>query len=273
MPAYVEHPDKPGTIIDVMALQGENPLRVLPAFLLPGWMKRDSWSRREALMLLAGYNPNVTQWTETADGFGMFPAGNVGYLDKLSESMIRAANVSWRHPRYEEALREFWALSSYAAGGSLDERNPPSEWIAWAASKEFSPYWLSMLDSATTSPPDVSSVGASPSRTQAPYQNTRDWWALNEIVQLEKSGTRAVDITADLLLQKLALQVGNGNCLSEADPNGKWIKWKDENDGEKKWHSSAIVEWLNRRGYGPRRTGTAAKKAKGKRKTGAKKLR
>jgi hypothetical protein len=141
MPAYVDHPDHPGTPIDVVVLQGENPLRVLPAFLLPEWMKRDTWSRREAVMLLAGYNPNVTRWSETTDGFGQYSAGNVGYLDGLSESMIRAASVNWRHPRYEEALQQFWMLSDYANGSSLDERKLPSEWIAWASSKGFTPYW------------------------------------------------------------------------------------------------------------------------------------
>lgn len=273
MPHYVDDPENPGKPIDVIKLQGRYPLRDLPAFLLSRWMKHDTWSRREALMLLAGYNPDVTQWTEVADGFAQFFAGNRGYLDGMSDWMIQHANVHWRHPRHDEAYKQFLALSDYARGSPLDERKPPTEWINWAASKEFSPYWLSMLDSSTPSPSDVSSVDASPSRTQAPYQNTRDWFALNEIAQLEKSGTRAVDITADLLLQKLTLQVGKGNCLHEADPNGKWIDWKNEDDDVKRWYSSAIVEWLNRRGYGPRGTSAAAKKVTGKGKFAAKRAR
>jgi hypothetical protein len=137
MPHYVDDPENPGKPIDVIKLQGRYPPRVLPAFLLSGWMKRDTWSRREALMLLAGYNPSITQWTETIDGFGQFFAGNRGYLDGMSDWMIRRANVHWQHPRHDEAYEQFLALSDYARGGSLDERKTPSEWLTWAASKGF----------------------------------------------------------------------------------------------------------------------------------------
>lgn len=144
--AYVQHPDNPDLTIDVMKLQAEDPLRVLPAYLLPDWLKRDTWSRREALLLLAGYNPNVTQWTETSNGFDQFPAGNnVGYLDMLTEKIIRHANVAWRHPRHDEAYEQFLILSDYARGGSLEERRTPSAWIEWAASKNFAPYWIGAL--------------------------------------------------------------------------------------------------------------------------------
>jgi hypothetical protein len=115
-------------------------------------------------------------------------------------------------------------------------------------------------------PATVSSMESIPARTQTPYQNTRDWWALNEVEQLKHSGTRATDITAALLLQKLALQVGKMNCLTQADSHGKWIEWTDENGDKKRWNASAVTEWLARRGYGPRRT-TKVAKAKKKAKT------
>ena len=140
MPNYVDDPENPGKPIDVVKLQARHPLQVLPAFLLPEWMKSDTWSRREALMLLAGYNPHTTVWDETSEGLGMF-ARERGYLDGLSDRMIQAANVHWFHPRFDEAYKQLLTLSGYATGGSLDERKTPDEWIAWAATKGFSPYW------------------------------------------------------------------------------------------------------------------------------------
>jgi hypothetical protein len=143
MTAYVRNPSDPDNVIDVIKLQDQDPLKVLEPCLIYDRMNWDTWTRREALMLLAGYYPATTIWTETNDGFGDNPAGNcVGYLDKLTEKTIRHAEVSWRHPRYEEASEQFHTLCNYARGGSLDERKTPSEWIAWAASKGFEPYWL-----------------------------------------------------------------------------------------------------------------------------------
>lgn len=111
-------------------------------------------------------------------------------------------------------------------------------------------------------PHAVSSSDTSPATTQndappAPYQNTRDWWAEHQLAELKKSGTRAVDITADLLLQRLAPLVGQGNCFSAADPQRKWIEYTNEDGEKKKWNSSAIREWLHRRRYGPRKSGAS----------------
>lgn len=251
MPAYVKHPDHPGTTIDIVRLQDENSLRVLPAFLLPEWMKRDSWSRREALMLLAGYDPIVTQWTETGKGFGMFPAGNVGYLDKLSESMIHAAKVSWRHPRYEEALQQFLALSNYAAGGSLDERKPPSEWIAWAHSKGFSPYWLSMLDSSATSPSDVNaSLSGTESTTTIPTnkKQTAIGREIDQVIARIESGDTSVIIDQHSVMSELIKRVGSsGSCIVEIVGAGLGVIWKDTAGKNNKLTKEALKKRLQRR--------------------------
>lgn len=260
----VPHPRIPGSAIDVVALQAEDSCKVLDPVLIPGWMKRDTWSREEAVLLLAGYNPNTTQWSKNSTGFGQYAAGNVGYVDGLSDSMIKAANVSWRHPRWEEAFAQFLDLADYARGSPLEERRSPKEWIAWAASKNFTPYWLPWLDGAGKTVPEghdglaqtVASGG--PGRTESasvdgdPYENSKEWFARQAIAQLENSGTRAIDITAALLLKQLIPLVGNGNCFTKADPQGQWIETADENGDTKRWNRSAIVEWLARRGYGPR---------------------
>lgn len=152
MPFYVDDPANPGEPIDVIELQKRDTQKDLQPYLLPEWMKRDTWSRREALMMLAGYNPSVTQWNETSSGFGQFPAGNRGYLDGMSDWMIQHANVHWRHPRHDDAYKQFLTLSDYAQGGSLDERKTPDEWVAWARSKQFEPYWLTS-DSGNSAAP------------------------------------------------------------------------------------------------------------------------
>jgi len=139
MPFYVPDPDNAGLHVDVNELQRRDPSKLLEPVLLPQWLDRDTWSRREALMLLAGFNPNITQWTESDQGFGQYPAGHIGFLDGTTWHLLGAVNV--RHPRSSECQAEFWKLSEYARCGSLDERRSPQAWIAWAATKRFEPYW------------------------------------------------------------------------------------------------------------------------------------
>lgn len=141
MPFYVDDPDASGQKVDVVVLQGRDPLQALEPVLIVGWLKRDTWSRREALLLLAGYDPNTTQWIEVSDGLGQFPAGNIGYLDGITQSAMWSANVYWQHPRNDESYEQLLTLANYARGGSLDERKAPQGWIAWATSKGFVPYW------------------------------------------------------------------------------------------------------------------------------------
>lgn len=252
MPHYVNHPDHPGTTIDVMRLQDETPFKVLPPFLLSEWIKRDTWSRREALMLLAGYNPAVTKWTESPDGFGQFPAGNVGYLDALTESVIYEAKVSWRHPRWEEALEQFLDLADYARGASLDERCTPKDWIEWAANKGFTPYWLAWLqpgvepsaEGSGVSPQTMSSV--SPQGRESPGSmgpvsrpdneptatRQNDLGILIDAVvdQLENSGVR---VGVACVMAELVKLKGTGCCIVDADTAGQVVYWRND-DGEKK---------------------------------------
>ena len=266
MPHYVNHPDHPGTTIDVMRLQDETPFRVLPPFLLSEWIKRDTWSRREALMLLAGYDPAVTKWTESPDGFGQFAAGNVGYLDALTESVIYEAKVSWRHPRWEEALEQFLDLADYARGASLDERRTPKDWIEWAANKGFTPYWFAWMqpgvepiaEGSGVSPQTMSAV--SPQERESPGSmnpvsrpdneptatRQNDLGILIDAVidRLEASGA---PVSVASVMAELVKLKGTGCCIVDADLAGQVVYWRND-DGEKKMLAkNALKSRLNRR--------------------------
>jgi hypothetical protein len=143
MPHYVDDPENPGQHIDVLLLQRRDPLKVLFPDRLEGFWRRDLWTRREALQLLAGYNPNSTSWTESSEGFGQFSSGGIGYLDSMTELQLRYAGIA--HPLHTQCLEHFWMLSEYAKGGSLDEKKSPQAWVEWANSKSFTPYWLQYL--------------------------------------------------------------------------------------------------------------------------------
>jgi len=252
-------------MIDVMRLQDESPFRVLPPFLLSEWIKRDTWSRREALMLLAGYDPAVTKWTESPDGFGQFAAGNVGYLDALTESVIYEAKVSWRHPRWEEALEQFLDLTDYARGASLDERRTPKDWIEWAANKDFTPYWLAWLQPNTqlipegqdSSPQTVSAIGpqgkgslASGDQVSSPdngpsVARQNDLGILIDAVvdRLENSGVR---VGVACVMAELVKLKGTGCCIVDADTAGQVVYWRND-DGEKKMLTKGALKGRLRR--------------------------
>jgi hypothetical protein len=253
MAEYVRDPDNPlGPNVAVIEIQKRDPLRVLKPILIHGWLKRDTWSRREALMLLAGYNPSVTQWTETAEGFGQFAAGNVGYLDALTESVIYEAKVSWRHPRWEEALEQFLDLADYARGNPLEERRTPEQWIAWAASKGFTPYWLAwpwslgetspgrpnspaqtMRDASSEgkeSPTPVVPVSSTDNMQIATRQNDVGLLIDTVVTQLEGAGVR---VSVAQVMAGLVKLKGTGCCIVDADPAGQVVYWRND-DGEKK---------------------------------------
>lgn len=140
MPHYVDDPENPGTKIDVHALQERHPLRDLDPIFVVNRLRDDSWTLREALQILAGYDPTRTQWEEANGQLFQTPPGLHFYLDGLSSELLRQKGLT--HPRRMENLSDINDLMHYARHSSLDERRTPAAWIDWAESKAFAPYWL-----------------------------------------------------------------------------------------------------------------------------------
>ncbi|MDA8363701.1 MAG: hypothetical protein M0Z84_07745 [Gammaproteobacteria bacterium] len=141
MPHYVRDPDT-GKPIAVTELLKRDPFKaLLPDMerIMPALMRRDTWTRGEALLILSGYQPN----TSTA-----FVAGNTvpfqpAYLDGTTWGGLQQTGLS--HPRELDALGDYLVLTGYAAGGALEERKTPAEWLEWAEKKGFVPYWISEM--------------------------------------------------------------------------------------------------------------------------------
>ena len=170
MPFYVDDPENPGKKADVLDIQRRDPFQDLPPYRLTAYLKRDSWTRREAILLLAGFSPDSTQWTETTEGLGQTQAGGIAYLDGTTDQQRSVENLP--HPRTYENISDLQDLAVWARGAPLDERRTPSEWIEWAASKEFNPYWI---DYTQCSPVPTNEPSASPK-------------ALPEVDPIEKAG-------------------------------------------------------------------------------------
>lgn len=138
MPHYIEDPDNPGQHIDVIELLGriEQSGKVTPNRRIIGaLLRRDVWTRRDALLILSGFHP------ETAlDITGNPDIDRLAYLDGLRSHNLRM--IRRIHPRDLESTREFLTLSDYAHGQDMAECKSPAEWLAWAESKGFRPYWL-----------------------------------------------------------------------------------------------------------------------------------
>lgn len=140
MPVYVDDPDTPGAKIDVIELQRRDQVALLPPFLVRHWLRREVWTRREAMKLLAGYDPDSTPWGESDAGFNTIPPGQIGYLDGMTALQLHVAGIG--HPRSGDCLSDFWRLADYSKWVSLDEKRCPWDWLAWVADREFEPYWL-----------------------------------------------------------------------------------------------------------------------------------
>ena len=142
MPVYRDDPENPGKPVDVIELQKRNPLEPLPPHpeIIGALLKRDSWQRREAILILAGYDPDITDWPDDGMKFAMTPNGRVAYLDGTMAHQLQANGLT--HPMEGECLKFACQLQGYSKNERLDEKKSPQEWIEWAESKEFKPYWL-----------------------------------------------------------------------------------------------------------------------------------
>ena len=136
MPHYVNDPENPGQHIDANELVRRNPLTPPPpdSRIVDGLLKRDAWTRREAIAILAGADPRHAR-----EYFHGVPIPT-GYLDGTTALSLLAAGL--HHPREAQIQADCAMLSSYSEGQPTDEQRAPGDWLAWAESKGFTPYWL-----------------------------------------------------------------------------------------------------------------------------------
>ena len=139
MPSYVEDPENPGNKIDAIELLKRSPDVPPPPEAIVGLMRRDKWTRHEALLILAGFSSRNNVLTGTP--VGLIGAG-IAYLDGTTDAMIQQAGLSQPHPLHFRMFSDYMTLRWYASGEDIDERRTPVEWLAWAESKGFTPYWL-----------------------------------------------------------------------------------------------------------------------------------
>jgi len=159
MPNYVNNPDNHGKFISSIELQKLNPYKVMPPVLISDWMKKDLWSRREAVQLLAGCLPSQSGLDITAPR---------NYLDKTDDYHLLYGDAppkGWpdnidpfgdyprlKHPLREELTQNLCTLISWITHCDLDETKPPKEWIDWADKKGFKPYWLEYATTIQSAP-------------------------------------------------------------------------------------------------------------------------
>ncbi len=136
MPHYVNNPENPGQHIDANELVRRNPLTPPPpdSRIVGGLLKRDTWTRREAIAILAGADTRHAR-----EYFHGVPIPT-GYLDGTTALSLQAAGL--HHPLHEDISAACSMLDSYSEGQDMDEKRTPSEWLEWAKSKGFRPYWL-----------------------------------------------------------------------------------------------------------------------------------
>lgn len=136
----LDEADQPPKRIDSTALQVKYPNRVLDPVQITGHLKMDLWTRREALLLLAGYNP-ITPWEYSQTCMSSIGPWIIFFLDGTNSDQL---NKGWgiTHPRSTQNFESFLDLISWASHQDLSEVRPPDYWIEWARSKGFAPYWL-----------------------------------------------------------------------------------------------------------------------------------
>jgi len=199
MPVYVDDPLNPGKPdpknpgkliggkrIDVIELQKRNPLEPLEPYFIKEILKRDVWERREALLILAGFDPCGTVWPDKA----MTP-NRITYLDGTTAHQLIGAGIT--HPLESKNLAAYYTLSRYAKGLPYDENKTPEQWLAWAKEKSFTPYWLDYAKANQSAPTlkvnavddDVKRAGNKAANTPDNQTPTKNW-----ILKVQAEATR-----------------------------------------------------------------------------------
>lgn len=206
MPHYVNDPENPVQKIDAIELVRRYP-DTPPPVNVEGLLKRDLWTRQEALLILAGLAPhNVVH--------GGLPIGTIGagivYLDGITSAQLDAEGL--QHPRAQEWLAEFDRLKGYASGQDMGERKPPSEWLAWAESKGFAPYWLTEPKAAPASLAEQWSQASAARKSELAAE------------AMKRHGTQAkAAASLKISRQRLATVLRNsGATVASAFPKSPW---------------------------------------------------
>jgi len=144
MPNYVNDPDNPGKKINALSLQARHPDRVMPPVMIERWMKHDVWTRREAMLLLAGYDPS-TEWDESSKPFVMKMPGHAVFLDGTSSTELCLLH-GISHPltclnfnQLVEVRKLMYFSMHTAISCGWPGNQPPGFWIQVSDPK---PYWL-----------------------------------------------------------------------------------------------------------------------------------
>jgi len=212
MPFYVTDPDSPGKHVDVIELQRRNPYKALEPYFIKGILKRDVWERREALLILAGFNPCGTVWPDKA----MTP-NRITYLDGTTEHQLSGAGIT--HPLLSENLAAYYTLSGYAKGRPYDENKTPEQWLSWAKEKGFTPYWLDYAKANQSAPTTKGEAGTKQQR----QRQRQDALA----VELDEILSRIKTRTPAKVMAMLREKIGKPNtCVLRNVGDG--IEWEND---------------------------------------------
>lgn len=242
MPHYVPNPENPGQHIDVIELLRRDP-HALPPVNIEGLLKRDTWTRQEALLILAGLSPrNVVH--------GGMPIGTIGagivYLDGTTSAQLDAQGL--QHPRAQEWLPEFDKLKGYAAGQDMGERKPSGDWMAWAESKGFTPYWLRLPAPAgeTARMNGKTEELAAPIRAQLEQQEAEKKaagrYTLEEAANLLEKETGE---SAAPMLDKLKAAAKSGVLITHAPGKNARYTGKVVREFYEEAHAEDLNAWLD----------------------------
>lgn len=156
MPFYVVDPKNPGKI-DVIELQLRNPEKVLTPVLVNHWVKKDLWTRRQALQLLAGCVPSqnaqdmsITEPREYLDGTSDMRLHH--YHWEPAPGADENGRIERTHPLRETLTKNLITLKGWMEHSDLNETKSPQDWLAWAKEKGFKPYWLEYVEAIQSAP-------------------------------------------------------------------------------------------------------------------------
>ena len=250
MRLYVDDPDNPGTRIDGLEVLRRDPHNPLPPIQVSRLLKRDRWTRHEALLILAGYSTENTVERGTVLGN---PMAGIRFLDGTTKGMLDSAGLS--HPLWPDPMMHDYArLADYAQGEPMDERRRPDEWIAWALSKGFRPYWL---DYARAEGWSLAAPGAAAQAAQeaAPRASAQDLPPQDDVNKSRRDEAAPEPLTTEHIAAafgRLWMDLGRastlGNYLSHSTPQS--LKGAIVSRGPRgsrsgrQWNPVKFAEWL-----------------------------
>ena len=219
MPHYVQDPDNPDKQIDVIELLRRDLNNPPPPDTVIRLMKRDQWTRQEALLILSGCSPD-NQVSGFKTPVGVLGAGII-FLDGTTTAMLAQSNL--HHPLADKITADYAQLSEYVQGLSMEEMKAPEEWLRWAESKDFKPYWLDYWRLSIMRRPILYSNAASRLAEMDAGENA---WDTGSVWACEPKWRYVLDYLLKIdrlpLLEKV--KVGDGiQFQTTKDPKDAWI--------------------------------------------------